>query len=181
MPVNSHGYYPARGDDTLLARAIYAESLSNPEDFEAIGWAVANRVGAKEHGRTLDAVLHKPNQYEFLEVGGGPKGDSKKWNETADPTKLTGANLSGWNRALAVASGILSGKTPDVTGGATYFISSDKYVRGRPVTATQGFFRTALTSGRLVDAPYLTTSARKTKNHFYIEMPPPPLPPKAGK
>ena len=159
----------------LLARVIYAESLSNPEDFEAIGWATVNRVGERQHGPTLDVVVHKPKAFEILKVGGAPNGDSLLWKESANPEKLTGAKLKGWRRAMAVADGILKGQIADPTGGATYFVSSTTYQRGNPLT-TEGFVSKSLKSGRLVDSPYVSTSKRKTQNHFFVEIPPSPPP-----
>jgi HK97 family phage portal protein len=169
--MNGKGYTPKAGDATLLARVIYAESLSNPEDFEAIGWATVNRVGERQHGSTLDGVVNKRNAFQPLEVGGGPKGGSLLWQETADPEKLTGAKLKGWKHAMAVAEGILKGKIADPTGGATFFISSSIYERGKPHT-TDGFFERSLKIGRLVDSAYVSSSKRKTQNHFFVEVPP---------
>ena len=120
---------------------------------------------------TLNAVLHKRNQYEFLEVDGGPKGDSLLWNETADAGTLQGAKRTGWLHAKAVADGILGGTVADPTGGATYFISSNKYVRGKPFTLESGFHRQLLTEGRFVDAPYISISKRRRKSYFFIESP----------
>ncbi|MBL0115021.1 MAG: cell wall hydrolase [Sphingomonadales bacterium] len=170
--VNGKGYTPKAGDAMLLARIIYAETLSNPEDFEAIGWTTVNRVGERQHGSTLDAVVNKPKAFESLEVGGGPKGGTPLWRETADPEKLTGAKLKGWKRAMAVAEGILNGKIADPTGGATFFKASRIYERGKPHT-TSGFFRTSLESGRLVDSAYVSSPKRKTRNHFFVEVPAP--------
>jgi hypothetical protein len=119
---------------------------------------------------TLDTVIHKPKAFQFLEVGGAPNGDSPLWKESADPEKLTGAKLKGWRRAMAVADGILKGKITDPTGGATFFIASTTYQRGKPLT-TEGFFRRSLKSGRLVDSAYISDSKRKTQNHCFVEMP----------
>ena len=178
--LNGKGYTPKPDDANLLARIIYAESLSNPEDFAAIGWATVNRVGVRQHGMTLDGVLRKPGRYAILAVGGGPKGDSKQWNETADPSKLEGDKLAGWQQALAVANGIVKGNVADPTGGATYFISSDKYVRGSKITEFP-FFTGTLKSGRLIDSSYISGSTRKRQNHFFIEVPTPPATPKTIK
>jgi hypothetical protein len=138
---------------------------------KAIGWATVNRVGERQYGMTLDAVLRKRNGFQILEVGGGPKGDSKLWKETADPSKLKGDKLKGWERALAVSKAIMIGTLADPTGGATYFISSTTYKRGQPNT-TNGFVRSGLISGILIDSPYISQSGRVRQNHFYIEKPP---------
>jgi len=168
--VNGKGYTPKAGDAMLLARIIYAETLSNPEDFEAIAWTTVNRVGERQHGSTLDAVVNRRKAFQPLEVGGGPKGGSLLWKESADPEKLTGAKLKGWKRAMAVADGILKGKFADPTGGATYFISSTTYQRGNPLTTT-GFFSDRLSEGRLIDSAYVSSSKRKKQNHFFVEVP----------
>ena len=168
--MNGKGYTPKSGDAMLLARVIYAETLSNPEDFEAIGWTTVNRIGERQHGSTLDAVVNKRNAFQPLEVGGGPKGGSLLWQETADPDKLTGAKSKGWKHAMAVAEGILKGKIADPTGGATFFIASRVYEPGKPHT-TEGYFRRSLESGRLVDSAYVSRSKRKTQNHFFVEVP----------
>jgi len=168
--VNGKGYTPKAGDAMLLARIIYAESLSNPEDFEAIGWTTVNRVGERQHGSTLDAVINRRKAFQPLEVGGGPEGGSALWQETADPDKLTGAKLKEWKHALAVAEGILNGKIADPTGGATFFMASSVYERGKPGT-TKGFFEKRLKSGRLVDSAYVSRSKRKKQNHFFVEVP----------
>lgn len=173
--MNGKGYTPKAGDATLLARVIYAESLSNPEDFEAIGWSAINRVGERQHASTLDAVIRKPKAFQFLEVGGAPNGDSLLWKESADPEKLTGAKLKGWKHAMAVAEGILKGKIADPTGGAIFFISSSVYEPGKPHTL-KGYFRRSLKSGRLVDSAYVSRSKRKTQNHFFVEVPASRLP-----
>lgn len=168
--VNGKGYTPKAGDATLLARVIYAETLSNPEDFEAIGWTTVNRVGERQFGSTLDAVVHQRNAFQALEVGGGPKGGSALWQESANPEKLTGAKLEGWKRAMAVADGILKGKIADPTGGATLFVASSVYKRGNPGTL-KGYFRTGLKRGILIDSAYVSSSKRKRQNHFFVEMP----------
>lgn len=168
--VNGKGYTPKPEDAMFLARVIYAESLSNPEDFEAIAWTTVNRVGERQFGSTLDAVVNKRNAFQPLESGGGPKGGSQLWQETAHPEKLTGAKQEGWKHAMAVAEGVLKGKIADPTGGATFFMSSSVYERGKPHT-TSGSFRKGLESGRLVDSAYVSSSKRKKQNHFFVEVP----------
>jgi hypothetical protein len=178
--LNGKGYVPADGDANLLARIMYAESLSNPEDFAAIGWATVNRVGERQHGATLHAVIHKRNAFEVLEVGGGPKGNTPQWNETEEPSKLEGIKFARWNQVYAAAEGILGNRIADPTGGATYFISSPTYVRGDSRT-TDGFFARRIKAKQLIDSPYISASSRKRKNHFFIEVPLPPTPPKKVK
>ena len=168
--MNGKGYTPKAGDATLLARIIYAESLSNPEDFAAIAATTVNRVGERQFGSTLDAVVHQRNAFQSLEVGGGPKGGSALWQESANPEKLTGAKLEGWKHAMAVADGILKGTIADPTSGATFFMASSIYERGKSHT-TSGSFRKGLESGRLVDSAYVSSSKRKTQNHFFVEVP----------
>ena len=178
--LNGKGYKPKRGDANQLARIIYAESLSNPEDFEAIGWATVNRVGERQHGMTLDAVLRKRNGFEILEVGGGPKGDSPLWNETADPSKLKGDKKKGWDRAVSVSNGIFGGTIPDPTGGATFFMSSSTYVRGVVDPTANDFFSTRIRTGQLVESRFRSSSKRKRQNYFFVEKPLTPPRPKAS-
>lgn len=168
--VNGKGYMPKAGDAMLLARIIYAETLSNPEDFAAIAATTVNRVGERQFGSTLDAVVHQRNAFQSLEVGGGPKGGSALWQESANPEKLTGAKLERWKQAMAVAEGVLNGNIADPTGGATFFMASSVYERGKPHT-TKGSFRKGLESGILVDSAYVSSSKRKIQNHFFVEVP----------
>jgi hypothetical protein len=168
--LNGKGYVPKPEDANLLARIIYAESLSNPEDFEAIGWTTVNRVGERQHGMTLDGVVNRRNAFESLEIGGGPKGGTPLWQESANPEKLQGDKLKGWNRAKAVADNILADKIADPTRGATFFLSSSTYIRGSKSTGSR-FFNDRLIEGRFVDSPYVSTSKRKKQNHFFLEVP----------
>jgi HK97 family phage portal protein len=168
--LNGKGYVPKPEDANLLARIIYAESLSNPEDFEAIGWTTVNRVGERQHGMTLDGVINRRRAYESLEIGGGPKGGTPLWQESANPATLQGDKLKGWNRAKAVADNILADKIADPTRGATFFLSSTTYTRGSKATGSR-FFNKRLIEGRFVDSLYISTSKRKKKNHFFLEEP----------
>jgi hypothetical protein len=168
-PLNSHGYIPDPLDENLLARMIFAEGGNIPEDFDAVGWSIVNRVGKREFGMTLHDVLLKRNQFQIVEEGGGPKGNSPQWNLSAKPDKLTGPNLSAWKHALSTAHGILNGTTADPTGGATHFFVSDSY-DGTPKTA-EGDFPSMLKRGTLTPAPYRSRATGKEKQYFFLEVP----------
>ncbi|HEY5410410.1 MAG TPA: cell wall hydrolase [Caulobacteraceae bacterium] len=122
--IGSNGYEPARGDENTLARMIYAEGLSTPDDFPAIGWSIVNRIGNPQYRPTLDGVLNQRKQYAIVEAGGGPPGGSQQWRETADPSKLTGVRAVRWGQAQQAAQGILSGAISDPTLGAQHFFAS---------------------------------------------------------
>jgi len=64
--LNEHGYTPQPGDAGNLARVIYAEGSNTPQDMDALGWAVVNRVGDREFGPTMDAVIHKKNAFQSV-------------------------------------------------------------------------------------------------------------------
>lgn len=138
--INGHGYIPRKNDNHTLARMIFSESLEIPGDFEAIGWTVVNRIGQRQYGLTLDQVLRKKGAFAIVEEGGGPAGGSDLWKLTAQPEKMADGTVAGWQRARAVAYGILNGRIPDPTGGATFFFASSKY-DGNPDSAEGGFKR----------------------------------------
>jgi len=39
--------------------------------MDAVGWAVVNRVGDREFGSTLDAVIHKKNAFQPVQENSG--------------------------------------------------------------------------------------------------------------
>jgi hypothetical protein len=65
--LNDHGYTPQPGDAGDLARIIYAEGSNTPQDMDALGWAVVNRVGDREFGPSMDAVIHKKNAFQSVQ------------------------------------------------------------------------------------------------------------------
>ena len=65
--LNAHGYMPQPGDAGQVARVIYAEGSSTPQDMDALGWAVVNRVGDREFGPSMDAVIHKKNAFQSVQ------------------------------------------------------------------------------------------------------------------
>ena len=82
--LNGHGCTPQPGDAGELARVIYAEGSNTPQDMDALGWAVVNRVGDREFGPTMEAVIHKRNAFQSVQDNSG------QWQGSANPGNLTG-------------------------------------------------------------------------------------------
>jgi spore germination cell wall hydrolase CwlJ-like protein len=104
--------------EKLLARLTYAEAAgqhSVPDAMEAVAWTVRNRVESPLFPHTFEEVILQKNQ--FPSIGG------KLWKEAGNPAVLRGPSLRAYNRALAVARGVLTGTIPDPTRGALYFHS----------------------------------------------------------
>jgi hypothetical protein len=159
--INGHGYIPDTADDGPLARIIFAESGNTPADMSATGWAVVNRVGDPEFGRTMDAVIHKKNAFQSVQDNSG------QWQKSADPQGLTGTDAAAWQKAQATAQGILSGAIPDPGNGAAYFFSSTKY-DGNASTAPSDFQR--MLGGGLI-APVYPPRDTGTNNYFFNRNP----------
>jgi hypothetical protein len=155
--LNAHGYVPQPGDDNQLARIIYAESGNTPADMSATGWAVVNRVGDPEFGKTLDAVIHQKNVFQSVQDNSG------QWQGSAEPGTLTGPNATAWQNSQSAAQGILSGAIPDPSNGAAYFFSSSKY-DGRPESAP-GDYQRMLGQGLI--APVYPPLDTGTNNYFF--------------
>lgn len=167
--LNGNGYVPQPGDDNPLARLIMAEGASTPQDMEALGWAVVNRIGMRGHGRSLDQVTNQKNAFQSVQG----KKDSL-WQQSANPEGFTGDNASAWKRSQATAQGILSGTIPDPTGGATLFFSSKRYDPEDLNTAPRGWFPKAIGRGDLVpSSSYPSTPDRTSgnRNYFFVENP----------
>ena len=116
---SASGGAPREDDVRLLARLIFAEGADHHHRtgaMEGIGWAVANRVGAIGYPKTLEGVIHQPGQFD------GPKNDL--WAKAADPSMLNGPNRIAYEKARAVAEGVLERRIPDPTKGAQFFFSS---------------------------------------------------------
>lgn len=159
--IGSHGYMPASGDENLLARAIYAEGANTPDDYDALGWSMVNRVGASRRWKSLNDVIHDPGQFSSVKGGGSPR-----WRETADPSRLNAVSAKAWAQAQEAAHGVLSGSVPDPTGGGQFFFSSDHY-NGHPETAPRNF-RDMLSTLRA--SPYQGhTAASGERNYFFVK------------
>ncbi len=143
-----HRYMPLPGDENTLARIIYAEGASTPDDFAALGWSAVNRVGVPKFGQTLGDVISKPAAFSSVEGQG-----SALWRETSDPSKLTGVKAERFRQAQQTAKGILSGSIVDPTGGASYFFASPD-MSGNARTAARGQFSKGLANGAYDPAPY---------------------------
>ncbi|MHB8530721.1 MAG: RHS repeat-associated core domain-containing protein [Caulobacteraceae bacterium] len=129
-----------RHEEALLSRLMFAEAAGAPAAYAGIGWTVLNRVGAPGFPNSLEGVIFQEygnGQYEFNAVGG------VLWNETGDPSSLTGSNALSYAQAFRVSVGILTGGIPDPTNGALFFYSG---------TTPPGFFARALSKGTLVVA-----------------------------
>lgn len=169
-PVASSAPNSLSADDRLtLARMMFAESAGTPEDYEAIGSVIKNRIGQREFGPTLQDVLRQRNGFQIVEEGGGPKGNSPLWNLSANPDKLSGTNLESWNRALAIANGIADGTIADPTGGATLFFSKAGW-DGDSKNAPGGFQK-MLDRQTIAPSSYVSQSQRPSKNYFFVEKP----------
>jgi len=162
--LNEHGYVPQAGDAGQLARVIYAEGSNTPQDMDALGWAVVNRVGDREFGPTLDAVIHKKNAFQSVQE------NSKQWQDSAEPETLTGPNAKAWRRALDTAQGILGGAVPDPVDGASYFFNKRNY-NGEPGNAPGDYERML---GNDLIAPVYPPRATGTANYFFNRNPYPP-------
>jgi hypothetical protein len=170
--VGNHGYVPAPGDETLLARAIMAEGSDTPEDMAALGWAMVNRVGVREFGQTLNAVIYQVRNgvaaFSFTTDG------SPIWPKTVTPEEFTGDDAGSWQKAVATAHGIFDGTIPDPTEGATLYFASRSF-DGTTKTAPKSF-KDMLSYNHIVasqyESPYpeLPYPAPRT-NFFFIENP----------
>jgi hypothetical protein len=168
--INGRGYVPSAGDELLLARAIFAETGSIPGDADALGWAIVNRIGNREYGRTLSDVLHQPTQYEFLvEVGSRDPNGSRQWQLSANPERMDPQSRAAWERALRSARSILSGETADPTGGATHYFAHPRYRPEDPRTIPYSFFRQRVREGRFVPSPFASTARGANRNHFFVD------------
>ena len=165
--IGHQGYRPAPGDETTLARMIFAETGDVPEDSVAIGWAIVNRIGERQFGKTLDEVLHQRGQYSFVKEGHGPENGSSQWQKSATPEKLTGPDAVSWAVAKKAAEGILDGTLADVTGGANHYFSATNY-SGLTKNAPGDFSR-MLSENAIHPAPYHSKGRGPKKNYFFIE------------
>ena len=164
--VGPKGYRPAPGDEQLLARVIYAEGASMPDDFAALGWSALNRVGSPRFGKTLNDVVYQPQQFDSVQNGGSPL-----WRETADPSKLTGVKALRFQQARQIAGGILGGAISDPTAGAPYFFASDD-LDGDAAKAAPPSFKKGLTDGDYLPSQYqghigvVDPHGHKRRNYF---------------
>ena len=130
------GYTPTPSQDALLlARILFAEAASKQDAYKSIGWTVINRIRHRKHPNSLRDVIMQPGQFDAV--------DKPLWKDAGTPSKLTGTNASAYSEALAIATGILNGRIPDPTEGATFFYHSPN---GAP---PPGFFKRAIADGRL--------------------------------
>ncbi|HKY17840.1 MAG TPA: cell wall hydrolase [Rhizomicrobium sp.] len=159
--LNGNGYVPQANDANLLARLIFAEGASTPQDMDRLGWAAVNRVGNREFGQTLERVLHQRNAFEPVYK------NSHQWQLSADPQKLTGPNAAAWQRAQDTAQGILEGSIPDPIDGAAYFFHSRDY-KGTPETAL-GDYKRMLGDNLIV--PVYSQESSGTGNYFFKRNP----------
>lgn len=155
------------GDELTLARMIFAEGAGTPGDHAAIGWSIMNRVGHREHGDSLTAVLRDRNGFQIVPEGGGPAGGSDLWRMSANPEALKGANRESWENTVRVANGILSGEIKDPVDGGRFFYASPTVFDGRKDTVMKGWFRSAYGAGKIVEAPYKSQAKGRTKNYFF--------------
>jgi len=162
------GYAPVAGDDNRLARILFAEGASTPEDYPALGWTIMNRVGQFGHGETLDDVIHKPGQFASVKEGNSAHVDSDQWTRSASPERMDSASSEAWTRAQQVARGILSGSISDPTGGATLFFNSDHF-DGSPNSAPGKSFPKMLSGRTIIASPYKTQTSSRNRNYFWIE------------
>jgi hypothetical protein len=132
--------------------------------MDALGWAVVNRVGDREFGATLDAVIHKKNAFQPVQD------DSPQWRGSADPDSLAGPNARAWQRARDTAQGILDGTVRDPIDGAPYFFNWPEY-NGTPESAP-GDYRRML--GDDLIAPVYPPRTTGTANYFFNRNPYPP-------
>ena len=158
--LNGIGYIPGPRDAGQLARLIMAEGASTPDDMNALGWAIVNRVGNREFGRTLQEVVQHPGSFES--VGR----NSPLWRQSAKPESFTGQNAAAWQRAKQTAQGILDGDIYDPTNGAVLFFSSSDY-DGKPRSAPGDYKR--MLDQKLISPsdPWVRPSG--TTNYFFKE------------
>lgn len=101
-------------DTYSLARALSSEHGQDPDAYlVAVGWAIRNYAGEK--GSSIFAVLTD---------GAGDAGD---WlygeQKAAAGTKYASTSQDPYERHLTAAVAVVSGATPDPTGGAAHFFS----------------------------------------------------------
>jgi spore germination cell wall hydrolase CwlJ-like protein len=137
-----------------------AEGAGTPDDMNALGWAIVNRVGNRGFGRTLKDVIHHPGGFES--VGG----NSPLWRQSAKPGSFTGANTAAWQRAKRAAQGILNGDIYDPTNGAVFFFSWPDY-DGSPESAPGDYKR--MLKNNLISSADPWVRPRGTTNYFFKE------------
>lgn len=162
--LNGHGYTPQPGDAGELARVIYAEGSNTPQDMDALGWAVVNRIGDREFGPTMEAVIHKKNAFDSVQR------NSRQWQGSGKPESLTDPNAGAWQRARDTAQGILGGTVDDPINGAPYFFNWPKY-NGEPENAPGDFKRML---GDDLIGPVYPPRTTGTANYFFNRNPYPP-------
>jgi len=162
--VNGWGYMPSAADRELLARIIYAESFTTPEDDAAIGWATVNRVGQPGFADTLEGVLRQPGQFQIVSEGNRGRPDNPRFTESAHPERLPTARRGRLALAQKIADGILDGTVGDPTDQATFFHASDNAADPR---ANSPWFRNALADERIVPSIYTSRARGRTRNYFY--------------
>ena len=122
---------PATSSDLdAMARAIYTEAASEgPTGQAAVAHVILNRV--KEHfggAKTISDVVNAPGQFEGMTT-------SRRNISTSDPR---------YQRALAIAQAVMSGKVADPTGGADHYLNPDLQAsehRNQPAWAPGGGLR----------------------------------------
>ncbi len=110
------------GDRDLMIRTVLAEAgpKASPVEQAAISHVILNRVGRGGFGDSVGQVVLAPHQFE-------PWGLRR--NAANHPLGFD-AKSPAYAGAAQVVDGVLSGKTPDPTGGADHFLQPET-VQGR--------------------------------------------------
>ncbi len=78
-----------------------AEGSDTPEDMAALGWVMINRIGLREFGPTLNAVIFQRHAFAFTTEARG------FWKDSESPEeKFKGDNAVNWQRTVSLAQGI---------------------------------------------------------------------------
>lgn len=107
------GYDMTQDQELYLAKTMWGEARGEgARGMQAVGNVVMNRVNAGSwYGASVKDVVLKPWQFSC-------------WN-FKDPNRIIIENMTAQqlaaNGTLAIAHNVISGKLPDITGGATHY------------------------------------------------------------
>ncbi|RYC29683.1 hypothetical protein D3273_22675 [Lichenibacterium minor] len=113
-PTGPANALPSGGDSTrdLAIRTIYGEAGGESDTGKAgVASVLKNRLASGQFGPDMQSVILAPKQFSLWNAG-DPAGDNAR--------KLS-ANSPTYQRIGSIYDGVMSGQTPDPTGGATHY------------------------------------------------------------
>ena len=113
-PTGPANALPSGGDSTrdLAIRTIYGEAGGESDTGKAgVASVLKNRLASGQFGPDMQSVIMAPKQFSLWNAG-DPAGDNARKLSTNSPT---------YQRIGSIYDGVMSGQTPDPTGGATHY------------------------------------------------------------